>query len=159
MGLSFLAHLFDKRRLNIHSQRILLKETPLAWDVIEPLLDKTRSEFELSYNMNTLKSEIECISEIAHIVSGSLKGNPRQTKRFLNTFYANMCSTVKGRSIITRIPFNRLLIESDGPFSKVLGRRYMPSMLSDLYSVVGNAVGCENLEYIVWENFKALLTR
>lgn len=72
---------------------------------------------------------------------------------------ANMCSTVKGRSIITRIPFNRLLIESDGPFSKVLGRRYMPSMLSDLYSVVGNAVGCENLEYIVWENFKALLTR
>lgn len=71
----------------IHSQRILLKETPLAWDVIEPLLDKTRSEFELSYNMNTLKSEIECISEIAHIVSGSLKGNPRQTKRFLNTFY------------------------------------------------------------------------
>ena len=71
----------------IHSQRILLKETPLAWDVIEPLLDKTRSEFELSYNMNTLKSEIECISEIAHIVSGSLKGNPRQAKRFLNTFY------------------------------------------------------------------------
>lgn len=53
----------------------------------QPLLDKTRSEFELSYNMNTLKSEIECISEIAHIVSGSLKGNPRQTKRFLNTFY------------------------------------------------------------------------
>lgn len=72
---------------------------------------------------------------------------------------ANMCSTAKGRAIIARIPYNRLLIESDGPFSKVLGQKYLPSMLPDLYSVVGAAVGCKNLEHVVWENFKVLLTR
>lgn len=72
---------------------------------------------------------------------------------------ANMCSTVKGRDIIARIPYNRLLIESDGPFSKVFGRKYTPSMLPDLYSVVGDAIGCKDLEHVVWENFKLLLTR
>lgn len=98
----------------IHSQRILLKETPLAWDVIEPLLDKTRSEFELSYNMNTLKSEIECISEIAHIVSGSLKGNPRQTKRFLNTFYVrkSLAALYFGEEISLPILAKLLAIET-----------------------------------------------
>ena len=70
-----------------------------------------------------------------------------------------MCSTVKGRDIIARIPYNRLLIESDGPFSKVFGRKYTPSMLPDLYSVVGDAIGCKDLEHVVWENFKLLLTR
>lgn len=71
----------------IHFQRILLKEAPITWGVIESFLAKEPNAFEEPYSIDTLKTEIECIAEIAHIVSGSLKGNPRQTKRFLNTFY------------------------------------------------------------------------
>jgi len=97
---------------------------------------------------------------IIHWYSGDITTlNKLLDEGYYFSLNANMCSTAKGRAIITRIPYNRLLIESDGPFSKVLGRKYVPSMLRDLYSIVGDAVGCKDLEHVVWENFKSLLTQ
>ena len=72
---------------------------------------------------------------------------------------ASMCTTQKGQTIVSKIPPNRLLIESDGPFSKVLGKRYVPLNLSEVYTIVETTTGYQNLKKIVWENFKELLTK
>lgn len=96
---------------------------------------------------------------IVHWYSGDIATlNKLLDEGYYFSINANMCTTVKGRSIIARIPYSRILIESDGPFSKVFGRKYTPSMLSDLYSVVGETIGCSDVKDIVWKNFKTLLT-
>lgn len=72
---------------------------------------------------------------------------------------ASMCTTQNGRAVIARIPTNRLLIESDGPFSKVSGRKYIPSRLSEIYLTVRETIGQNQLEDIIWNNFRELLIR
>ena len=72
---------------------------------------------------------------------------------------ASMCATQRGKAIVSHIPLNRLLIESDGPFSKVLGRKYTPLGLPEVYSAVREITGQKQLEYIIWDNFKKLLTK
>ncbi|WHH59786.1 TatD family hydrolase [Petroclostridium sp. X23] len=59
-------------------------------------------------------------------------------KKFLlfGTYFsinANMINSDKGRKIIERIPIERLLIESDGPFTKVDGKKYTYDKLSKVY--------------------------
>lgn len=39
--------------------------------------------------------------------------------------------TQQNMEVILNIPKNRILIESDGPYSKVSGKKYSPEMLRD----------------------------
>ena len=71
---------------------------------------------------------------------------------------ANMCVTSKGQSIIRRIPLDKILIESDGPFTKVCGSKYTPADLSKTYLMLADLLGCPDIQNIVFENFHRLLT-
>lgn len=70
---------------------------------------------------------------------------------------ASMCATKKGRNIIDNIPLDKLLVESDGPFSKVNSRRFVPSNLEQVYSIIGATTEQQNAANIVWNNFNRLL--
>lgn len=48
-----------------------------------------------------------------------------------------MLQSIKGQKILKSIPQNRLLIESDGPFTKVNNQKYNPSKLQEVYSQIG----------------------
>lgn len=70
---------------------------------------------------------------------------------------SSMCATTNGQKIIANIPIDRLLVESDGPFSKVGAKVYSPMHLQQTYAIIGNALGKDNISQIVFENFKRLL--
>ena len=72
---------------------------------------------------------------------------------------SSMCSTENGRKVILNIPQNRLLIESDGPFSKIESKKYTPLDLRGTYDLVGSVVGINNIASIVYQNFASLLSQ
>ena len=54
---------------------------------------------------------------------------------------------------------NRLLIESDGPFTKVNNQKYNPSKLQEVYSQIGAFLESPEINKLVWQNFKDLITQ
>lgn len=72
---------------------------------------------------------------------------------------ASMCASQHGKAIISHIPTNRLLVESDGPFSNVSGKKFIPSKLSEVYSIIETTTGQNHLIHTTWQNFKELLTK
>lgn len=71
---------------------------------------------------------------------------------------ANMCAAIKGRNIVKHIPLDKLLIESDGPFTKVNSRKYTPMDLALTYRCVSDLLEITDLEKVVFSNFNRLLT-
>ena len=55
------------------------------------------------------------------------------------------------------IPRNKLLIESDGPFTKVNNKKYYPGSLIDVYTAVEIARNEKNLKEKVFNNFETIL--
>ena len=71
---------------------------------------------------------------------------------------SNMLTSSKGISIIRNIPKERILIESDGPFTKIDSKIYTPPDLPILYQQLSELLECENIDSIIWNNFKNLVS-
>ncbi len=69
----------------------------------------------------------------------------------------NMIVNKKTLDIIKEIPKTKLLIESDGPFSKINGKRYMPEKLEDIYSAISLIINESDINKLIYENFNNLL--
>ena len=69
----------------------------------------------------------------------------------------NMVNSKKGCSIISKIPKNKILVESDGPFGKVNGKKIEPKDLKRVYEVINNRLNISNINKAIYENFKTLL--
>lgn len=66
---------------NVSQEKMMLRETPLT-------INEFKSTIENFPQADVkLEEDTKVISEISGTVSTSLKGNPRQAKRFLNTFF------------------------------------------------------------------------
>lgn len=65
---------------------------------------------------------------------------------------SNMCTTSRGKRIISEIPLDKILVESDGPFTKVGTHKYSPVNLQDIYSILAATIGVQNIENIVFSN-------
>ncbi len=68
---------------------------------------------------------------------------------------ANMLSDIE---TISDIPKNKILVESDGPYSKVGEIKYQPQYLLKEYELIAKALQEPDLIRIVYSNFKTLLT-
>ena len=89
-------------------------------------------------------------------------GNVGIMHHFLNAGYyfsvnSSMCTTTNGQKILSQIPMESLLVESDGPFSKIGTKRYTPTDLQSTYDLISDTLGVQNITYIVYHNFKRLL--
>lgn len=69
-----------------------------------------------------------------------------------------MIQTESGKKRMIQIPKERLLIESDGPYSKVNGKRFSPEKLGETYHIVASALQIQNLEELVYQNFFTILS-
>lgn len=56
-----------------------------------------------------------------------------------------------------RIPISRILIESDGPYTKVCGKQYYPELLRQTYESVAKFYNNPDMEDVVFSNFRAIL--
>ena len=69
----------------------------------------------------------------------------------------NMVTSNKEHIYLQNIPKNKILIESDGPYTKVKGKKYTPEMLKDVYDIVSSSLEIEKLDRVVINNFKKIL--
>lgn len=71
---------------------------------------------------------------------------------------SNMTSNVRVLQNVKLIPNERLLIESDGPFSKINGKKYHPNSLVEVYNSIAIVRHTNNLVEQVYKNFRTILT-
>lgn len=69
-----------------------------------------------------------------------------------------MINSSKGQSIIHNILINKILIESDGPFTRIESKKYYPTKLQNVYNQLGELLSCDKIENIIWNNFNSLLS-
>lgn len=74
-------------------------------------------------------------------------------------FSVNANMALQNNELINSIPKDKILIESDGPYSKVNGKKYSPEMLRDEYEMIAKALNEPDLIKIVWDNFARILTQ
>jgi len=109
---------------------------------------------------NELIALIEKYGLSRHIIHW-FNGNGEQLKRLIDTgayfsINGNMVRTDKQVQLLKTIPQNRILIESDGPYSKIRDKKYSPEQLGELYEVVAKKLEIVNLEKLVYVNMSNL---
>lgn len=80
----------------------------------------------------------------------------------MGCFFSVNASMIQSKSevkLISQIPRERLLIESDGPYSKVNGKRYSPEHLEETYRIIESALQITDLEKMTYQNFLTILTK
>lgn len=74
-------------------------------------------------------------------------------------FSVNANMIVSNLELVKKIPLKKILIESDGPFSKVNGKKYRPELLLQEYEIIAKALDEPDLISVVYNNFYTLLTK
>lgn len=70
---------------------------------------------------------------------------------------SSMLRSNKGRKVITKIPIDRILIETDGPFSKFNNKLVKPADLIEIYTYFEDTLNINGFDKIVSGNLKNLL--
>lgn len=70
---------------------------------------------------------------------------------------ASMVRSADRCDILKLIPLERILVESDGPYTKVSGNKFTPSLLRETYSVIGSTMGINYLEELSYNNFSQII--
>lgn len=123
---------FNKGRVyTIHSR--------LSEDMVLDILEKNKVKHAIFHWYSGKLSTLEKIYERGYYFSL----NPR------------MLVSKGGKKIIEKLPLNRLLFETDGPFAKYNKQIIIPSMLPTIYSDFEDVVPA--FEETVYKNFKRLL--
>ena len=63
----------------------------------------------------------------------------------------------RNNSKYLRIPTDRILVESDGPYTKVSGKKYSPDLLQQSYQLISRLYGKLDLINTVYSNFRTIL--
>ncbi|MDN4619058.1 TatD family hydrolase [Paenibacillus sp. PsM32] len=69
-----------------------------------------------------------------------------------------MLKTKAGKEIIKNVPLQKILIETDGPFSKYKSHQIRPQDIPSIYNDFEEQLGTEELRNKVFENLKRLLS-
>lgn len=110
--------------------------------------------------LSTIRTYQNCGTPILHWFSGSLEELMIAIKmRCYFSINPVMIGSEKGKELISRIPYNLVLPESDGPFAKLADRPIMPweamNICSDLSSIWQMPI--DVVRNIIEQNFKKLL--
>lgn len=68
-----------------------------------------------------------------------------------------MTRSLAGKKIIGEIPMERVLVETDGPISKMNGKKIEPKNLIEVYEKIDDIYNIKNCRNIIYNNFKRLL--
>lgn len=93
---------------------------------------------------------------ILHWFTGDLQ--EQQEFIDLGCYFSINASMLSNSERINLIPRERILVESDGPYSKIDEKKYQPSYLLREYELIAKALGETDLIKLVYSNFKTLLT-
>lgn len=105
---------FEHLIAKLYENKLMLKDTPLSYTIVKSFFEETQGILKLNSNQAALEQDASIISKIRFAVSSSLKGNPRQAKRFLNTFFVrkNLASLYFGNEIDLSVMAKLLALET-----------------------------------------------
>lgn len=72
---------------------------------------------------------------------------------------SNMVKTAVVCDKLKSIPRNRILIESDGPFTKIESQTFSPELLPRVYEAISRAISEHDLSSLVYTNFRDILEK
>ena len=153
VGLDFSKRYIDTKDKQIEVFDFICKESAVKHKILSVHIRNSEKEtFEIMKKNNVTKA-------IIHWYSGSVQ----MMQHYIDEGYyfsvnANMCITNNGKKIISAIPTDRILVESDGPFTKIESSKYKPIALSKTYALINSIVKEKNFEHIVFDNFNRLLS-
>lgn len=101
-------------------------------------------------------------SVIMHWYSGSLKVMDEAIKRgYYFSVNHQMFQSTNGRKIVERIPDNKILIESDAPFTNGLDNEYSVNFIDEIYQYLCDMKGLteDELTLMLKNNFRELMTK
>ena len=129
---------------------------------------RRQAERNMLATIHVKKAEEDLITVLGEYPSSKriihwFSGNTAQMTSLLSqgcyfSINASMVQSEVSQKRIAMIPKDRILIESDGPYSKIYGKKYTPDKLIDLYSAVGQALQGTDIEGIVYRNFLRILS-
>lgn len=98
---------------------------------------------------------------ILHWYSGNLSLIEKAIKNgYYFSFNAQMLQTQKGKRILSAIPSNRILTESDGPFAKLNSRQHLsPAYINYTVEAISKikSMPYKNMKNLIYANFSTLL--
>ncbi len=137
-------------------------------NVFEKIIELCSEEAGKILTVHSRKAEKEVIEIIGdkfpgkvilHWYSGSIKNLEKALDYgFYFSINYKMAKSKNGIKIINAIPKNRILIESDGPFIEIEGKRNSPISIQDTYKALTILNNTLNFEKIVFNNFKKILS-
>lgn len=153
VGLDFSKKYIDAKDIQIEVFDFICKESAAKRKILSVHVRNSEKEtFDIMKKNNVTKA-------IIHWYSGSLK----MMQQYIDAGYyfsanSNMCITDNGKKIISAIPIDRILVESDGPFTKIESLKFKPSFLGKTYILINSIIKEKDFERIVFENFNRLIS-
>lgn len=113
---------------------------------------------QAEYEVFNLLKKYEVKNAIFHWYTGAKELIPDIVEAgYYFSVNPSMLRTSKGKGILREIPLNRILIETDGPFSKFNGRLTEPICLKEIYKTFEEFYKIKDIESLVFENMRSLL--
>lgn len=91
-------------------------------------------------------------------------GNIDRIKEIIDLGYyfsvnSKMLQSKRGLNIIKSIPLDRILIETDGPFTDFKKQTIFPENLSEVYTLFSQTLNVIGFKQIIFNNMKRFLTQ
>ncbi|WP_075721789.1 Qat anti-phage system TatD family nuclease QatD [Roseburia sp. 499] len=116
-----------------------------------------KAEKQVLAILNNCKSQV-----ILHWYSGTIREMEEAIERgYYFSINHQMIRSNNGKRIIANIPLERILIESDAPFTKGLEKNYSIKFMDDIYRFISETrnIDEEELGIILKNNFRTILTQ
>lgn len=143
----------------IYSKKMMLTDKALTVSDIDSIIIEKKCTYKSEANKTAFEEDAAIIMKISSAVSGSLKGNPRQAKRFLNTFFVrkNLAALYFGEDINLSIMAKLLVLETIE--IKAFRKLYewngsFNGEIKELKAIEKAAIAGEDFgdEYVLWAN-------
>lgn len=156
VGADFTTEDFRERKVQLE----ILSEIVSACDQYN---DKILSIHTRKAEKQVLEILHNCRSQVIfHWYSGTIKELEEALERgYFFSINHQMIRSNSGKRIIANIPLERILIESDAPFTKGLEKNYSIKFMDDIYKFLSETrnVDEEELGIILKNNFRTILTQ
>lgn len=97
----------------IYDNKMMIRDKVLMHSEISAIIENKQCSYKEGTSKSSFDADVSIISKISPTVSSNLKGNPRQAKRFLNTFFVrkNLASLYFGEDIDLSVMAKLLALE------------------------------------------------
>lgn len=98
----------------IYDSGMMLRDKALTYSEVAAIIENKHCSYKEDASKSLFDADASIISKISPTVSSSLKGNPRQAKRFLNTFFVrkNLASLYFGEDVDLSVMAKLLALET-----------------------------------------------